>query len=59
MKRISVRIIQSLSDYPANMELWQVVGVIIVGAQFMFTTRAGVHTCACASLKGSGILYTD
>lgn len=30
MKRISVRIIQSLSDYPPNMELCQVEEVVIV-----------------------------
>lgn len=52
MKRISVRIIQSLSDYPGNMELCQVEEVVIVGVQFLFTTvcRVGVHvrTNACA-----------
>ena len=33
MKRISVRIIQSLSDYPGNMELCQVEEVVIVGVR--------------------------
>lgn len=44
MKRISVRIIQSLSDYPANMALCQVEEVVIVGAQLLFTASAGVQT---------------
>lgn len=38
-KRISVRIIQSLSDYPGNMELCQVEEFVIVGVQFLFTTE--------------------
>lgn len=66
MKRISVRIIQSLSDYPGNMELCQVEEVVIVGVQFLFTTSAGVYTCLCAgvrvfvaSLKSSGVLFAD
>lgn len=45
MKRISVRIIQSLSDYPGNMELCQVEEAVIVGVQFLFTTSVGVCTC--------------
>lgn len=55
MKRISVRIIQSLSDYPGNMELCQVEEVVIVGVQFLFTTVGGgglcarVHKCLCAA----------
>lgn len=64
MKRISVRIIQSLSDYPGNMELCQVEEVVIVGVQFLFTTvGGGVCTCTqmpvrsvhVASLNSSGI----
>lgn len=43
MKRISVRIIQSLSDYPGNMELCQVEEDVIVGVQFLFTTSTGVY----------------
>lgn len=50
MKRISVRIIQSLSDYPGNMELCQVEEVVIVGVQFLFTTRVGVCTHASVCL---------
>lgn len=42
MKRISVRIIQSLSDYPANMELCQVEGVVIVGLRFLFTPASAL-----------------
>lgn len=34
MKRISVRIIQSLSDYSGNMELCQAEEVVIVSVQF-------------------------
>lgn len=45
MKRISFRIIQSLSDYPGNMELCQVEEVVIVGVQFLFTTSVGEYTC--------------
>lgn len=66
MKRISVRIIQSLSDYTGNMELCQVEEVVIVGVQFLFTT---VRVCACvcvpvygvcvASLKSSGVLLIE
>lgn len=48
MKRISVRIIQFLSDYPGNMELCQVEKVVIVGVQFLFTTSVGEYTCVCA-----------
>lgn len=47
MKRISVRIIQSLSDYPANMGLCQVEEVVIVGVQFLFTTSVDAHMCVC------------
>ena len=45
-KGISVRIIQSLSDYPGNMELCQVEAAVIVGVRFLFTTSVGVYTCA-------------
>lgn len=45
MKRISFRIIQSLSDYPGNMELCQVEEVVIVGVQFLFTTSVCEYTC--------------
>lgn len=45
MKRISVRIIQSLNDYPGNMEPCQVEEVVIVGTQFLFTPIAAVCTC--------------
>lgn len=64
MKGISVRIIQSLSDYPGNMELCQVEEAVIVGVQFLFTTSVGVcvsvpvRECV-ASLKSGGVLYTD
>lgn len=50
MKGISVRIIQSLSDYPGNMELCQVEEVVIVGEQFLFTTSVGVCTCLCVPM---------
>lgn len=60
MKRISVRIMQSLPDYPGNMELRQVEEVVIAGVQFLFTTGGHVHVCVCAaSLKSGGVLYTD
>ncbi len=57
MKRISVRIIQSLSDYPGNMELCQVEEVVIVGVQFLFTARAGVCTCVCVPVHGCVLLF--
>lgn len=45
MKRISVRIIQSLSDYPANMELCQVEAGCNCGSPgFCLPPRGGVHT---------------
>lgn len=40
MKRTSVRIIQSLPDYPGNMELCQVEEVVIVGVRFLFTSAS-------------------
>lgn len=47
-KRISVRIIQSLSDYLGNMELCQVEEFVIVGLQFLFTTvRLCAHAFVC------------
>lgn len=45
MKRISVRIIQSLSDYPGNMEQCQVEEVVIGGC----AVSVSVWTCICAS----------
>lgn len=48
MKRISVGIIQSLSDYPRNVEPRQVEEVVIVVVQFLFTTSVDVCTCLCA-----------
>lgn len=45
MKRISVRIIQSLSDYPGNMERCQVEEVVIGGC----AVSVSVWTCICAS----------
>lgn len=48
LKGISVRIIQSLSDCPGNMEPCQVEAAVIVGVRFLFTTSVGVHTCAFA-----------
>lgn len=55
MKRISVRIIQSLSDYPPNMELCQVEVVIVVCAVSVYYS---VEACAgfffffwCAHVK--------
>ncbi len=49
MKRISVRIIQSLSDYPGSMGLRQVEEAVIVGVRFLFTTSLRcVHMRLCA-----------
>lgn len=45
MKRISVRIIQSLSDYPGNTELRQVEEVVIVGVRFLFTAAGALLAC--------------
>lgn len=45
MKRISVRIIQSLCDYPDNMELCQVEEVVIVGVRFLFTPASALFAC--------------
>lgn len=70
MKRISVWIIQSLSDYPPNMELCQVEEVVIVvcavsvyysveacaGFFFFF---AHVNAVCVASYKSGGISYAD
>lgn len=44
MKRISVRIIQSLSDYPPNMELCQVEEVVIV--VYAVSVYYSVEACA-------------
>lgn len=60
MKRISVRIIQSLSDYPGNMELCQVEEVCNCGcAVSVYYECVPVCGVCVASLKSSGILYTD
>lgn len=59
MKRISVRIIQSLSDYPGNMELCQVDEAVIVGVQFLFTTSVVCMECVLLLKKSSGVLYAD
>lgn len=56
MKRISVRIIQSLSDYPGNMERCQVEEVVIGGVQFQFLYEHAFVLRVCVfSLKSSGI----
>lgn len=52
MKGISVRIIQSLPDYPGNVELRQVEEVVIVRLPFTVYYRRGrVHArervCVC------------
>lgn len=50
MKRISVRIIQSLSDYLGNMELRQVEKVVIAGVQSLFTTSVDAFVGLCMSV---------
>ena len=50
MKRITVRIIPSLSDYQGNMELCQVEQVVIVGAVLCLPYGRRVYMHRCGSV---------